>query len=103
MRFARMCVEVVADDPLPNSVKVHVRGLNFVIPIEYSWKPKKYDRCMVYRHYSALCPHGPKKAWVPKMPQNLANNQLRWMFLNISPLPLPLQSQHKVLQIGFQY
>lgn len=49
--FARICVEVDAKRPLPESIQVCIRGNTFDIPVDYQWKPVRCPKCEAFGHF----------------------------------------------------
>lgn len=48
--FARICVEVESNKPLPDTVLVHMAGEVIHIPVDYQWKPARCSKCEVFGH-----------------------------------------------------
>ncbi|KAK1297672.1 hypothetical protein QJS10_CPB15g01199 [Acorus calamus] len=59
--YARVCVEVLADQPLPDSVTIEstIDGYE-VFPIVYDWKPQACSHCHTFGHDDALCYKRPR-------------------------------------------
>ncbi|GAV92664.1 DUF4283 domain-containing protein [Cephalotus follicularis] len=56
--FARICVEMKADQQFPDVIKTRRSDGTLVeVKVEYSWKPPVCDRCKVFDHSTKGCPH----------------------------------------------
>lgn len=70
--FARVCVEVCTDSPLPEVIELQFPNGMFVdLPVKYVWRPVLCPKCQVFGHgdCSNSEPAGPKqvnKIWVAK-------------------------------------
>ena len=65
LAFARCFVEISANKPLQQSVKLEVDGEDTVqIVVEYEWLPPKCDKCNTFGHIVTHCPT--KETWLPK-------------------------------------
>ncbi|KAK1267276.1 hypothetical protein QJS04_geneDACA002709 [Acorus gramineus] len=64
--FSRLCIEVEAIKPIPDSVVVEVSpGMRESFKVEYDWKPSACQFCHSFGHDEALCGKKPKMNDVP--------------------------------------
>ncbi|KAF5205327.1 Rna exonuclease [Thalictrum thalictroides] len=56
LTFARICVEISAENELPNEIKLKTsKGNTLTIPLEYTWKPDICTHCKMFGHKSTNC------------------------------------------------
>lgn len=48
--FARICVEINAEDELPNDITISVNSDSVMVGVEYQWLPPKCESCKVFGH-----------------------------------------------------
>lgn len=65
--FARVCVEISANDDLPDEIVVRANGEAVTIRVEYQWLPPKCSECKVFGHKClpkpAPTPTNPVESW----------------------------------------
>lgn len=54
--FAKVLVEIGAEDSLPRSINIGCEGNVFAQVIEYAWKPKACFTCRTFNHSAGSCP-----------------------------------------------
>ncbi|XP_077228403.1 uncharacterized protein LOC143861362 [Tasmannia lanceolata] len=71
--FARVCIEVFPDSPLPDHVRIHTPTGIEIQPVEYDWKPFACKSCQDFGHSLSRCPmtqevhkQVQKQEWIPK-------------------------------------
>lgn len=71
LNYARLLVEVSANDELPDEINLTLcNGENVIQKVEYEWVPPKCNLCKCFGHTREQC--NPKQTWIPK-----TNNQKR--------------------------
>ncbi|XP_020687803.1 uncharacterized protein LOC110103428 [Dendrobium catenatum] len=65
LTFARVCIQVCSNSPLPNEIYHTVDGKVFPLTIIYDWKPTHCSFCNSIMHASNACPKNPN----PQPPQ----------------------------------
>ncbi|KAF5197509.1 zinc ion binding / nucleic acid binding protein, partial [Thalictrum thalictroides] len=55
LTFARICVDIKAEEELPSQITVKVSNKEVVIPIEFPWKPLVCTKCKVFGHSTKNC------------------------------------------------
>ncbi|XP_020696497.2 uncharacterized protein LOC110109654 [Dendrobium catenatum] len=70
LTFARVCVQVCSNSPLPDEIYYTVDGKVFPLSVLYDWKPTHCSFCNSIMHASIACPKNPNpqppKAEPPK-------------------------------------
>ncbi|XP_077231942.1 uncharacterized protein LOC143865497 [Tasmannia lanceolata] len=56
LNFARICVEIEAGDPLPDSIEIHSPFGVSTQSFEYEWKPQSCNLCKIFNHSTEKCP-----------------------------------------------
>lgn len=56
LSYARVCVELNVDSPMRADIIVNLRGEDFIVTINYEWKPQKCNLCRSFGHSSASYP-----------------------------------------------
>ncbi|TYK26644.1 hypothetical protein E5676_scaffold313G002900 [Cucumis melo var. makuwa] len=56
LSYARVCVELDVDSPMPAEITVNLRRANFIVTINYEWKPHKCKLCCAFGHSGGKCP-----------------------------------------------
>lgn len=54
--FARICIEVSAEDDLPDEIQIVVKGESVMVHVEYQWLPTRCAKCKVFGHSCAPKP-----------------------------------------------
>ncbi|KAG5557514.1 hypothetical protein RHGRI_007674 [Rhododendron griersonianum] len=65
---ARICIEVSAEEVLPDEVTVIVAGESVVVPVEYQVLPPKCDICHVFGHHTIKCANKSSTSSLPPQP-----------------------------------
>ncbi|KAG5523680.1 hypothetical protein RHGRI_030607 [Rhododendron griersonianum] len=65
---ARICIEVSAQQVLPDEVQVVVEGESVVIPVEYQVLPPMCNTCHVFGHRTSKCARGASISSPPQQP-----------------------------------
>lgn len=65
---ARICIEISAEQDLPNEVRVIVDGESVVVPIEYQVLPPMCTTCHVFGHSSTKCAKSTSSSSIPQQP-----------------------------------
>ncbi|GAV92777.1 DUF4283 domain-containing protein/zf-CCHC_4 domain-containing protein [Cephalotus follicularis] len=67
LSFARICIEMEATSPFPNSIVLELEnGCTLNIGVEYPWKPLACNLCKVFDHSNKSCPRAVRREWMPK-------------------------------------
>ena len=56
LSYARVYVEINVNSPMPAEVTTNLRGENFVVTVNYEWKPRNCNLCQSLGHSSGKCP-----------------------------------------------
>ena len=67
LAYARICLEINSDDPLPASLDLLLEdGRSVEVTIEYAWVPKRCSTCRGLGHLPKNCTKTVRQAWIPK-------------------------------------
>lgn len=56
LSYERVCVELNFNSNMPYEITVNLRGVDFIMPIIYEWKPRKCNSCHAFGHFVGKCP-----------------------------------------------
>ena len=56
LSFVRVCVELNVESPMLVEVTVNLRRVDFIVTVNYEWKPRKCNLYRAFRHCSGKCP-----------------------------------------------
>ncbi|PKU62947.1 hypothetical protein MA16_Dca023548 [Dendrobium catenatum] len=59
LTFARVCVQVTSNSPLPEEIFYSVDGKSSPLCVQYDWKPERCTQCGSIMHPPILCPKDP--------------------------------------------
>ncbi|KAF8019352.1 hypothetical protein BT93_G0122 [Corymbia citriodora subsp. variegata] len=59
LSYARVCVEITANDIRQDSVKVRMKGTTRVVDVEYEWRPISCPRCGTFGHKCSMTKNSP--------------------------------------------
>ncbi|XP_020685357.2 uncharacterized protein LOC110101699 [Dendrobium catenatum] len=69
LTFARICVLISKDSPLPDEISIEIEGEDITLTVLYDWKPEKCEGCGSLIHPFSLCPKNPNpKPVLPPQP-----------------------------------
>ena len=54
--FARICIDVNVDSPLPDEVFITYNDKTIVQRVEYAWRPSPCTKCSTFSHSDKACP-----------------------------------------------
>ncbi|XP_020682606.1 putative proline-rich receptor-like protein kinase PERK11 [Dendrobium catenatum] len=93
LTFARICVLISKDSPLPDEIPIEIEGEDITLTVLYDWKPEKCEGCGSLIHPFSLCPKNPnpKPILPPKPPKSRGRSTSR------PPHSRPSSSQPTVL------
>ncbi|XP_020699621.1 uncharacterized protein LOC110111903 [Dendrobium catenatum] len=59
LTFARVCVQISKDSPLPDSIPLEIDGEDMILKVVYDWKPTSCEGCRSLIHPFSLCSKNP--------------------------------------------
>ncbi|KAI3944773.1 hypothetical protein MKW92_034572 [Papaver armeniacum] len=55
LAYAMLCIEFYAYKPLPESLRILVKGMEYHLNLEYDWKPLRCENCCTFGHIALNC------------------------------------------------
>ncbi|XP_026395695.1 probable LRR receptor-like serine/threonine-protein kinase RFK1 isoform X1 [Papaver somniferum] len=55
LAYAMLCIEFDADKPLPESLRILVKGMEYHLNLEYDWRPLRCENCCTFGHIALNC------------------------------------------------
>ncbi|KAI3965555.1 hypothetical protein MKX01_010512 [Papaver californicum] len=55
LAYAMLCIEFDAYKPLPESLRILVKGMEYHLSLEYYWKPLRCEHCCTFGHIKLDC------------------------------------------------
>ncbi|XP_057868067.2 uncharacterized protein LOC131075253 [Cryptomeria japonica] len=68
--YARICVEIDLNNPLPDSLEIFIGSASWIQPLDYESLPFRCRFCHEYGHLQRQCPRAPKAAGVSSSPSS---------------------------------
>ncbi|XP_059070691.1 uncharacterized protein LOC131860310 [Cryptomeria japonica] len=68
--YARICVEIDLNNPLPDSLEIFIGSASWIQPLDYESLPFRCRFCHEYGHLQCQCPRAPKAAGVSSSPSS---------------------------------
>ncbi|XP_059076623.1 uncharacterized protein LOC131875916 [Cryptomeria japonica] len=68
--YARICVEIDLNNPLPDSLEFFIGSASWIQPLDYESLPFRCRFCHEYGHLQRQCPRAPKAAGVSSSPSS---------------------------------
>ncbi|XP_020699578.1 uncharacterized protein LOC110111873 [Dendrobium catenatum] len=59
LTFARVCVLISKDSPLPDEISLDIDGEDLILKVLYDWKPTPCEGCRSLVHPFSICPRNP--------------------------------------------
>ncbi|TYK28312.1 uncharacterized protein E5676_scaffold600G001370 [Cucumis melo var. makuwa] len=56
LSYARVCIELDVNSHMPAEITVSLKGVDFIVSVNYEWKPRKCNLCCAFEHSSGKCP-----------------------------------------------
>ncbi|XP_020673089.1 uncharacterized protein LOC110092762, partial [Dendrobium catenatum] len=78
LTFARVCVLISKDSPLPEEIPLEIDGEDLNLRVVYDWKPTPCEGCRSLVHPYSLClknPNPPKPAIPPPRPRGRSSSR----------------------------
>lgn len=67
--FARICIEVDANEDLPSSIHIKIELGSVVVAVEYQWLPQKCTKCNAFGHSCNTIPTTPNPNGLEAFPK----------------------------------
>ncbi|KAI3995033.1 hypothetical protein MKX01_020805 [Papaver californicum] len=55
LAYAMLCIEFDANKPLPESLRILVKGMEYHLNLEYDWRPLRCENCCTFGHRDLNC------------------------------------------------
>ncbi|KAI3833978.1 hypothetical protein MKW92_020297 [Papaver armeniacum] len=55
LAYAMLCIDFDANKPLPESLQILVKGMEYHLNLEYDWRPLRCENCCTFGHIALNC------------------------------------------------